>query len=614
MIAKFHSAPGHSMETTLTINIPPPGHVRSRSGRLKAKEVEEVRVAKEKAEKEEQEREKYEREKYEREQELLMKEQLEREHHERERRHGDRNVSYKDKFHKMREKYDRVTLTHETHERELEMLNAKIKKMQAENDLLLDAIYLADASLYYRYFPESDSPPFGSAPLPPSTGRSDVHYHGQAPMSHLTAPPPMMVPSSSSASSSDPYVHSGLNPAYMPQQPHVEPSPGHRTQHQQMSQPPTPYATYGHYPPAVYSHSPSPFYTQVPGYYPPGMSASTSASGERDRDRDRDRDRGRGRDRERGERIDRHSRERERDRAPATASNHPPMPPPLPPLQSSMAAPPMSPHAAGGLTPTHTANNGSMLPPPPTSAASTSSNGTIVPRSSRSRRRSDVSSNNGHGGYIVTSPRHTRRGSGTTAGVPLAPEEMDLSLGGPVVLDVVSPGMPSRTRRSSRTSARDRDEELRGMDVDPEEGFETTRTSRNGSRTPTTRGASMNGVDVSASMRTPTPFATTPNGNGRGVPVQEETRAHEELQVEVRSSQNRELHTPAPAPVVSPPSEVEDGADGGGEGGRQAEDIVMRAEVNGLVPGSASDSPRAAGEEQGERMDVDSDAGSAPAS
>ncbi|KAJ3512447.1 hypothetical protein NLJ89_g3518 [Agrocybe chaxingu] len=77
------------------------------------------------------------------------------------------------------------------------------------------------------------------------------------------------------------------------------------------------------------------------------------------------------------------------------------------------------------------------------------------------------------------------------------------------------------------------------------------------------------------------------------------------MQVEVRSSQDRESHTPAPAPVVSPPSEAEDGAEEGGEGVRRAEDVVMRAGVNGVGPGSVSDPLRAAGEGEGERMDVD---------
>ncbi|KAF8202562.1 hypothetical protein BJ912DRAFT_445576 [Pholiota molesta] len=75
-----------------------------------------------------------------------------------------------DRFQRMREKYDKVTVSHETHQRELETLNAKMKKLQAENDLLLDAMYLADPSLYRRYFPTtpgSMSPTLPSASVPP---------------------------------------------------------------------------------------------------------------------------------------------------------------------------------------------------------------------------------------------------------------------------------------------------------------------------------------------------------------------------------------------------------------------------------------------------------------
>lgn len=43
MIAKFHSAPGHSMETTLTISLPPPQSVRSARGEQKKREREEER-------------------------------------------------------------------------------------------------------------------------------------------------------------------------------------------------------------------------------------------------------------------------------------------------------------------------------------------------------------------------------------------------------------------------------------------------------------------------------------------------------------------------------------------------------------------------------------------
>ncbi|KAJ3493077.1 hypothetical protein NLJ89_g11095 [Agrocybe chaxingu] len=402
--------------------------------------------------------------------------------------------------------------------------------------LLLDAVYLADAGLYYRYFPESDSPPFDSVPLPLSSGRTDVHYLGQAPASHLTALPPIMATSTSYVSSSDPYAHSGLNSAYLPVQPHVEPSPSRRSQsrtsymqqfpayteasppahHQQLPQLPTPYASYGPYPPAC------PDIILLGCQLPLLLLGKEIETGTRN-----------------GIEIEAEAENKSvanelmstlgKENGP-TASNHPPMPPPLPPLQSSMAAPPMSLHAAGGLTPTHTANNGSMLPPPPTSAASTSSNGTVIPsigaRSSHSRRRSDVSNSNGYGGFVPTSshvdlgrllvcPLHLRR----------------VSLGGPSFLTSCLLAWPAgldgaveRVRGSRRGAARNGRRFGRG--------FETTRTSRNGSQTPTARGASANGVGVSvaSSTRTSMPSSATPSRNGRGVPVQAEIRPQEEMQ------------------------------------------------------------------------------------
>ncbi|KAI6023788.1 hypothetical protein BKA83DRAFT_4263906, partial [Pisolithus microcarpus] len=47
---------------------------------------------------------------------------------------------YKEKYQALREKFDQVNARHEEYERELELANARIKKLQAENDLLLDAI------------------------------------------------------------------------------------------------------------------------------------------------------------------------------------------------------------------------------------------------------------------------------------------------------------------------------------------------------------------------------------------------------------------------------------------------------------------------------------------
>ncbi|KAJ7173634.1 hypothetical protein C8R46DRAFT_1083447 [Mycena filopes] len=54
-----------------------------------------------------------------------------------------RNSRYKEKFQALREKYDRVVLKQEEYHQDLELATAKMKKLQAENDLLLDAMNLA---------------------------------------------------------------------------------------------------------------------------------------------------------------------------------------------------------------------------------------------------------------------------------------------------------------------------------------------------------------------------------------------------------------------------------------------------------------------------------------
>jgi len=50
---------------------------------------------------------------------------------------------YKEKFHQLREKYDQVTATNEHYQRDLERANARMKALQAEMDLLLDAMSIA---------------------------------------------------------------------------------------------------------------------------------------------------------------------------------------------------------------------------------------------------------------------------------------------------------------------------------------------------------------------------------------------------------------------------------------------------------------------------------------
>ncbi|KAF8997857.1 hypothetical protein BDQ17DRAFT_1362717 [Cyathus striatus] len=56
----------------------------------------------------------------------------------------------------MREKFDNVTTLNERYQRELETANARIKKLQAENNLLLDAMNIvADKCPIYSYLPEN---------------------------------------------------------------------------------------------------------------------------------------------------------------------------------------------------------------------------------------------------------------------------------------------------------------------------------------------------------------------------------------------------------------------------------------------------------------------------
>ncbi|KAF8888118.1 hypothetical protein BD779DRAFT_1525712 [Infundibulicybe gibba] len=54
-----------------------------------------------------------------------------------------RSTRYKDKFQALREKYDQVVSTREDYQKDLDAANARMKKLQAENDLLLDAMNLA---------------------------------------------------------------------------------------------------------------------------------------------------------------------------------------------------------------------------------------------------------------------------------------------------------------------------------------------------------------------------------------------------------------------------------------------------------------------------------------
>jgi len=76
---------------------------------------------------------------------------------------GAKGNRYKDKFHSLRERYDVVTAKQEEYRRELELASAKLKKIQAENDLLLDAMEIVAQSqptlLQYLLSPQLPPPP-----------------------------------------------------------------------------------------------------------------------------------------------------------------------------------------------------------------------------------------------------------------------------------------------------------------------------------------------------------------------------------------------------------------------------------------------------------------------
>ncbi|KAF7370954.1 hypothetical protein MSAN_00729400 [Mycena sanguinolenta] len=102
-----------------------------------------------------------------------------------------RNSRYKEKFQALREKYDRVILKQQEYQQDLDLATAKIKKLQAENDLLLDAMNLAAAHQpsLFGLIPPSHTPP----DMPPGGGSMDHDgFSGPSagPMHAAERPPP----------------------------------------------------------------------------------------------------------------------------------------------------------------------------------------------------------------------------------------------------------------------------------------------------------------------------------------------------------------------------------------------------------------------------------------
>ncbi|KAG2093122.1 uncharacterized protein F5147DRAFT_721512 [Suillus discolor] len=83
---------------------------------------------------------------------------------------------FKEKFQVMRERFDQVVGLHEELVRDLELANARMQKLQAENDLLLDAINLtvpATPSLMHLTRP---SPALYSHPVAPPAAPPPPHH------------------------------------------------------------------------------------------------------------------------------------------------------------------------------------------------------------------------------------------------------------------------------------------------------------------------------------------------------------------------------------------------------------------------------------------------------
>ncbi|KAJ6478493.1 hypothetical protein C8R47DRAFT_633362 [Mycena vitilis] len=94
--------------------------------------------------------------------------------------HPHRNSRYKEKFQALREKYDRVTAKQQEYHQDLEIATEKIKKLQAENDLLLDAMNLAASHQpsMFGLLPPAHPPdaPRGGGPINIDAGPAPRHH------------------------------------------------------------------------------------------------------------------------------------------------------------------------------------------------------------------------------------------------------------------------------------------------------------------------------------------------------------------------------------------------------------------------------------------------------
>ncbi|EIW75132.1 hypothetical protein CONPUDRAFT_140126 [Coniophora puteana RWD-64-598 SS2] len=102
---------------------------------------------------------------------------------------------YKEKFQQLRERYDQVNALHDEYERNLELAKTRMRKLQEENDLLLDAIALTIPEVPPGVpHPEQDPAPYypqpGYAPKPPHAPNGSLNGSGTNGVSHSYREPP----------------------------------------------------------------------------------------------------------------------------------------------------------------------------------------------------------------------------------------------------------------------------------------------------------------------------------------------------------------------------------------------------------------------------------------
>ncbi|RDB18450.1 hypothetical protein Hypma_000263 [Hypsizygus marmoreus] len=120
-----------------------------------------------------------------------------------------RGTRYKEKFLALRERYEHVNAVHDERVEALDLAAAKIKRLQQENDLLLDAIYTASPTLIHLVTP----------PAPPSSAQDTPRQH------HVHAYPPMDIElpqtfANHGNSHSHSHSHNSRGPRFTPQNGH----------------------------------------------------------------------------------------------------------------------------------------------------------------------------------------------------------------------------------------------------------------------------------------------------------------------------------------------------------------------------------------------------------